>query len=295
MTVSSTSLMLVPSVVSAAIDAIETSERMSAYSTSPWPSSRRERRPDVRHHHFEHMFHLLKAPPRVKPLSLALPSTGRRRVDRVRFCRSGPSYVTASAPDTVLGIGLTYTCRQEPTRPLVNTDVGLRRSLRVTGKLRPERRHVYVGQLNLKGAGAEVVCQRCAVADRPFPRLRGLMGRRGLAPGEGLLLRPTPSIHTWFMRFPIDAVFLDADLRVLGHQAGAAALALCGPAPYSRGTGVGRRRGTAARVASRNGAGVRRTERTAAMDLTRSTSGASTWTTTSPSGSPRRSSAAERR
>ena len=41
------------------------------------------------------------------------------------------------------------------------------------------------------------------------------MGRRELAPGEGLLLKPTPSIHTWFMRFPIDAVFLDADLRVL--------------------------------------------------------------------------------
>jgi uncharacterized protein len=41
------------------------------------------------------------------------------------------------------------------------------------------------------------------------------MGRRGLAPGEGLLLKPTPSIHTCFMRFPIDAVFLDADLRVL--------------------------------------------------------------------------------
>jgi uncharacterized membrane protein (UPF0127 family) len=75
---------------------------------------------------------------------------------------------------------------------------------------------VYVGQLNVKGAGAQVVCRRCAVADRPLSRLRGLMGRRALAPGEGLLLRPTPSIHTWFMRFAIDAVFLDSELRVLG-------------------------------------------------------------------------------
>jgi uncharacterized protein len=75
---------------------------------------------------------------------------------------------------------------------------------------------VYVGQLNVKGAGAHVVCRRCAVADRPLSRLRGLMGRRALAPGEGLLLRPTPSIHTWFMRFAIDAVFLDSELRVLG-------------------------------------------------------------------------------
>ena len=74
---------------------------------------------------------------------------------------------------------------------------------------------MYVGRLNVKGPGGELVCQHCAVADRPFSRLRGLMGRRGLAPGEGLLLKPTPSIHTCFMRFPIDAVFLDADLRVL--------------------------------------------------------------------------------
>jgi uncharacterized protein len=74
---------------------------------------------------------------------------------------------------------------------------------------------VYVGQLNLKGARGQVVCQRCAVADRPLSRLRGLIGRRGLAPGEGLLLKPTPSIHTCLMRFPIDAVFLDAELRIL--------------------------------------------------------------------------------
>ena len=78
---------------------------------------------------------------------------------------------------------------------------------------------MYVGRLQLKGAHARVVCERCAVADRPFSRLRGLIGRRGLVPGEGLLLKPTPSIHTWFMRFPIDAVFLDADLRVLDVSA----------------------------------------------------------------------------
>jgi len=46
-------------------------------------------------------------------------------------------------------------------------------------------------------------------------RMRGLLGRRDLPVGEGLLLRPAPSIHTWFMRFPIDVLFLDADLRVL--------------------------------------------------------------------------------
>lgn len=53
------------------------------------------------------------------------------------------------------------------------------------------------------------------IADRTLPRMRGLMGRRALPAGEGLLLRPAPSIHTAFMRFPIDALFLDRDLRVL--------------------------------------------------------------------------------
>lgn len=65
-------------------------------------------------------------------------------------------------------------------------------------------------------ARGRVICERCVVADRPHTRLRGLLGRRTLGRDEGLLLHPSPSIHTWFMRFPIDAVFLDAQLRVLG-------------------------------------------------------------------------------
>lgn len=59
------------------------------------------------------------------------------------------------------------------------------------------------------------VCERCVVADRALPRMRGLLGRSQLPAGEGLLLRPASSIHTHFMRFPIDAVFLDRELRVL--------------------------------------------------------------------------------
>jgi len=54
-----------------------------------------------------------------------------------------------------------------------------------------------------------------ALADRPLRRMRGLLGRSGLPAGEGLLLRPAPAIHTAFMRFPIDAVFLDGDMRVV--------------------------------------------------------------------------------
>jgi len=48
------------------------------------------------------------------------------------------------------------------------------------------------------------------VAQTLFQRLRGLIGRKGLAPGCGLLITRCNCIHTFFMRFPIDATFLDA-------------------------------------------------------------------------------------
>ncbi len=59
-----------------------------------------------------------------------------------------------------------------------------------------------------------VVCAECIVANRPLERMRGLLGRKGLEPGVGLLITRTSSIHTFFMAFAIDAVFLDRDLRV---------------------------------------------------------------------------------
>jgi uncharacterized membrane protein (UPF0127 family) len=44
--------------------------------------------------------------------------------------------------------------------------------------------------------------------------MRGLLGRKPLSENEGLLLTPAAAIHTWFMRFPIDVVFLDRELTV---------------------------------------------------------------------------------
>src|SRR5262249_53973460 len=60
-----------------------------------------------------------------------------------------------------------------------------------------------------------VVCARCVVADSAWLRMKGLLGRSGLDEDEGLLLRPGSSIHMFFMRFPIDAVFVDRDFEVL--------------------------------------------------------------------------------
>jgi uncharacterized membrane protein (UPF0127 family) len=60
-----------------------------------------------------------------------------------------------------------------------------------------------------------IVCERCVVADTIFTRMRGLLGRRELPRGEGMLIRPAPSVMTFFMAFPIDVVFLSRDGEVL--------------------------------------------------------------------------------
>jgi uncharacterized protein len=60
-----------------------------------------------------------------------------------------------------------------------------------------------------------VVCASCSLAENPWTRFRGLLGKKTLPPGEGVLLRPSNSVHTFFMRFPIDVVFLDRDLEVV--------------------------------------------------------------------------------
>jgi uncharacterized membrane protein (UPF0127 family) len=60
-----------------------------------------------------------------------------------------------------------------------------------------------------------VVCERCRVADSFWLRFRGLMLRRSLAPGEGMLFEHTGSIHMFFMRIPLDVVFCDREYRVV--------------------------------------------------------------------------------
>jgi uncharacterized membrane protein (UPF0127 family) len=79
------------------------------------------------------------------------------------------------------------------------------RLFRQTLLMRLEREH-----------GGGVVCERCEVADNALRRMKGLLGRSSLGVGEGLLIRPASSIHMFFMRFPIDAVFLDRTLQVVG-------------------------------------------------------------------------------
>jgi uncharacterized membrane protein (UPF0127 family) len=53
------------------------------------------------------------------------------------------------------------------------------------------------------------IAPRCELAESMVARTVGLLGRKGLAPGEGMLIAHTGSVHMFFMRFAIDVVFLD--------------------------------------------------------------------------------------
>ena len=75
-----------------------------------------------------------------------------------------------------------------------------------------------MGTLTLRREDGRIVCERCVVADRAHRRFRGLLGRRRLTPGQGMVLRPAFAIHTHFMHFPIDVVFLDSDQVVVAIE-----------------------------------------------------------------------------
>lgn len=67
-------------------------------------------------------------------------------------------------------------------------------------------------ELRLRG---ELMTARLQRADRMFTRMRGLLGRKRLERHEGMWIDPCDAIHMMFMRFSIDAVFLDAQQQVV--------------------------------------------------------------------------------
>lgn len=64
-----------------------------------------------------------------------------------------------------------------------------------------------------------VLAEDVRLALGPWTRLRGLLGTAPLEPGAGLLLRPCNAVHTCFMGYVIDVLFLDEGGRVLGLRA----------------------------------------------------------------------------
>lgn len=62
---------------------------------------------------------------------------------------------------------------------------------------------------------SQPLVSRAELADTFWARLRGLMGRPSLAAGEGLILKGEKNIHTFFMKFPIDVLYIDRGWRVV--------------------------------------------------------------------------------
>jgi uncharacterized protein len=55
------------------------------------------------------------------------------------------------------------------------------------------------------------IADKCLIAERFFDRLRGLIGKKAMKSGEGMLLKPCNDIHMWFMSIPIDVVFVSRE------------------------------------------------------------------------------------
>jgi uncharacterized membrane protein (UPF0127 family) len=64
-----------------------------------------------------------------------------------------------------------------------------------------------------------IVATHIEEASGPWRAFRGLMLRKRLPDGHGMLFRPARGVHTQFMRFPIDLIFLDKDNRVVKIRA----------------------------------------------------------------------------
>jgi len=65
-----------------------------------------------------------------------------------------------------------------------------------------------------------VIARRGAIADTFLSRMTGLLNRKTLLPGEALIITRCQSIHMFFMRFAVDAIFVDKHHCVVGLVTG---------------------------------------------------------------------------
>jgi uncharacterized protein len=63
----------------------------------------------------------------------------------------------------------------------------------------------------LNATNRNEIAGKLVTAENLFGRMKGLLGRKSLTDGEGLLIRPCKGIHTFGMRFPIDVLFIDGN------------------------------------------------------------------------------------
>jgi uncharacterized membrane protein (UPF0127 family) len=83
------------------------------------------------------------------------------------------------------------------------------------GQNAPQRNPTLDVRLQVKNLTRQTLLANCLeVADSGAKRSKGLLGRKGLLPGEGLWILPCESVHTFGMQFSIDLVYLDRKLRI---------------------------------------------------------------------------------
>ena len=70
--------------------------------------------------------------------------------------------------------------------------------------------------MTIKKKGGPIVARRIKRASGFFDRALGLMFSKEMRDFDGLLLHPCRSIHTCFMRYPIDVVFLNKTMKIVG-------------------------------------------------------------------------------
>ncbi len=66
----------------------------------------------------------------------------------------------------------------------------------------------------LKNSAHQILLPDLRIADRMLSRMRGLLGTSELSPDQGLWIHRCNSIHTFFMNYAIDCVFVDSHLQV---------------------------------------------------------------------------------
>ena len=67
----------------------------------------------------------------------------------------------------------------------------------------------------LKENSGGIICQKMIVANRMFDRIKGLMFSTQMPDCDGFLISPCNSIHTFFMLYNLDLLFLDKDFKVV--------------------------------------------------------------------------------
>lgn len=59
------------------------------------------------------------------------------------------------------------------------------------------------------------LASRVVIANNPLTRIVGLLGRKDFSPGEALIIKPCFQVHTFFMRFPIDILFVNRENKII--------------------------------------------------------------------------------